>query len=197
MGLLMGRCKGVEQRIRKLEGDIIRLKTDYEQYFLGLAKMPPERLAAAVAREVRSLTATRITNTALRFRTQQAISKYNSYLQYWTRNLKDMEEGRTPSRRLTHGAAASNGASETSGRLEISTSGVERKRMDSFLRKLAAEYSKAGNGKAPDLEKLRQVVEQQNKVIREKYHVEVVSYRVVNEDGKVKLKAAPVKKETK
>ena len=91
----------MEERIRRLEQDIIKLKAAYDQYFAGIERRPPEKLAANVAREVRTLTSTVMTNTALRFRNQQAISRYNTYFQYWQRNLRELEEGRKPRRRIT------------------------------------------------------------------------------------------------
>ena len=95
----------MEERIRRLEQDIIKLKAAYDQYFAGIERRPPDQLAAKVAKEVRTMTATVMTNTALRFRSQQAISRSNTYLQYWQRNLRDLEEGRKPRRRVTgHGS---------------------------------------------------------------------------------------------
>jgi hypothetical protein len=43
----------MEERIRKIEQDILKLKAAYEQYFAGIERMPPDKLANKVAREVR------------------------------------------------------------------------------------------------------------------------------------------------
>jgi len=105
----------MEERIRRLEQDIIKLKAAYDQYFSGIERRPPDKLAQKVAREVRTLTSTVMTNTALRFRNQQAISRYNTYFQYWQRNLRDLEEGRKPKRRVT-GTTATPAATEVPGK---------------------------------------------------------------------------------
>jgi hypothetical protein len=49
-------------------------------------------------------------------------------------------------------------------------------------------------GKLPSitLDQLRAMVQKQSDVVREKYHVEAVAFRVDVVDGKVKLKAKPI-----
>ncbi|UCG38775.1 MAG: hypothetical protein JSV00_00635 [bacterium] len=181
----------METRILKLEQNIQRLKTVYEQYFAGVERRPPDKLAETVAREVRSLTATVINNTALRFRAQQAISRYNTYLSYWQKNLRDLEEGRKPKRRVTGGAVPEE---SPTGVFEVSTSRSERSEMEKLFSALSREYRKIGNGKTPDMAKVRKALEDQTKAIREKYGCEKVAFRVVNEGGKVKIKAAPAER---
>jgi hypothetical protein len=185
----------MEERIRKLEQDILKLKAAYEQYFAGIERMPPDKLANKVAREVRTLTSTVMTNTALRFRAQQAISRYNTYYQYWQRNLRDLEEGRKPRRRISPAAANSEAAEvkeETAaGVYEVSTRNNADGGMDRLFSALSREYQRLGNGKAPDMKKVRSALEQQAKAIREKYGSEKVAFKVVNEGGKVTIKAGP------
>jgi hypothetical protein len=182
----------MENRIIKLERDIQRLKTAYEQYFAGVERKTPDKLAAAVASEVRTLTTTVINNTALRFRAQQAISRYQVYLTYWQKNLREMEDGKKPRRRITGHSPAQNAAP---GVFEISTAKAERGEMEKLFSALTREYKRTGSGKAPDMGKMRRALEDQTKAIREKYGSEKVAFRIINENGKVKIKASPVDKE--
>lgn len=177
----------MEERIRRLEQDIIKLKAAYDQYFAGIERRPPEKLAANVAREVRTLTSTVMTNTALRFRSQQAISRYNTYFQYWQRNLRELEEGRKPRRRIT----ATTATPETAEVYEVSTQSNDKGEMDKLFSALSREYQRIGDGKTPDMEKVRNALEQQTKAIREKYGSEKVAFKIVSEGGKVTLKAGP------
>jgi hypothetical protein len=184
----------MEQRIRKLEQDIQRLKAAYDQYFVGVERKPPDKLAESVAREVRSLTATVISNTALRFRAQQAIFRYQTYHTYWQKNLRELEEGRKPRRRVK-GRGVVISEEGAVGVFEVSTSKAERGEMERLFSALAREYRRVGNGKAPDMSRMRQALEQQTRTIREKYGSEKVAFKVVTEDGKVKIKASPVSRE--
>ena len=184
----------MEQRIIKLEKDIHKLKTAYDLYFAGVERKSPDKLAESVAREVRSLTATVISNTALRFRAQQAISRYQVYHTYWQKNLKDLEDGRKPRRRVTGSAAAAQQASPA-GVFEVSTSKMERREVERLFSALTREYRRVGTSRIPDMNKMRHALGEQIRTIREKYGSEKVAFRVVNEDGKVKIKASPVDKE--
>ncbi|MDF1527230.1 MAG: MXAN_5187 C-terminal domain-containing protein [bacterium] len=189
----------MEQRVRRLEQDIMKLKAAYDQYFAGIERRPPEKLAQKVAREVRILTSTVMTNTALRFRNQQAISRYNIYQQYWQRNLRELEEGRKPIRRVVPPAPvpeATPGTTqslegEASGVFEVSTQTSNKGEMDKLFSALTREYKSIGNGKTPDMEKVRSALEQQTKAIHEKYGSEKVAFKVINKDGKVTIKAGP------
>jgi hypothetical protein len=189
----------MEQRIRRFEQDIMKLKAAYDQYFAGIERRPPDKLAEKVAREVRTLTSTVMTNTALRFRNQQAISRYNTYHQYWQRNLRELEEGRKPKRRVVAPVAPPEATPETTqslegkgpGVFEVSTQTNNKGEMDKLFSALTREYQSIGNGKTPDMDKVRIALEQQTKAIHEKYGSEKVAFKVVNKDGKVTIKAGP------
>jgi hypothetical protein len=182
----------MEERIRRLEQDIFKLKAAYDQYFSGIERRPPEQLAKKVAKEVRTLTSTVMTNTALRFRNQQAISRYNTYFQFWQRNLRDLEEGRKPKRRITPTAAAAAVPGKTAaGVYEVSTGSDDKGGMDKLFSAVSQEYQRLGSDKTPDMKKVRSALEQQTKAIREKYGSEKVAFKVVNEGGKVTIKAGP------
>ena len=181
----------MEDRIRKLEQDITKLKAAYDQYFAGIERRPPDQLANKVAREVRTLTATVMTNTALRFRSQQAISRYNTYLQFWQRNLRELEEGRKPRRRVTGVGASEATKGKPAGVFEVSTSNASEGEMEKLFSAVSREYKRLGNGKTPDMKKVRIALEQQAIAIRDKYGSEKVAFKVLNEGGKVTIKAGP------
>jgi hypothetical protein len=179
----------MEERVINLENNIQRLKTQYDQYFLGVQKIPPEKLARDVAKEIRLLSTTHVTNTALRFRIQQVVSRYNTFLNYWQRNLRDIEEGRV-SRRKGVGVDL-NGAN---GNLfEISSAEVDRDQMDKLFQALAREYRRIGSEAVPEMSKVRRMVQKQTRDLKKRYGCEKIGYRVVSEEGKVKIKASPVK----
>jgi hypothetical protein len=186
------REKAMENKIRKLEQDIHKLKIAYDQYFAGSERRPPDKLAEKVAKEVRAMTSMTISNTAQRFKSQQVISRYNSYLPFWQRNLRELEEGRRPRRVIRGGPSTAQKTPE--GVFEVSTGAQERGEMEKLFSALSREYQKVGNGKGPDMVKLREALNQQTKSIREKYGVEKVAFRVVSEEGKVKIKAAPAER---
>jgi hypothetical protein len=70
-----------------------RLKTLYEQYFLGIQKQPPSFIHNDVERKLRDLTQLQIRNTGLRYRLAMLTQKFGSYNSYWRRTLRQIENG--------------------------------------------------------------------------------------------------------
>lgn len=176
------------ERIQKLETNINLLKAQYDQYFMGVLKTPPARLADDVAREIRAMATVKAPNTAMQFKVQQLIAKYNTYLNFWQRNLRDLEEGKSVRRRDSDMALAR----AREGVFEISSAESDRVLVESLYRKLSKEYRELGSKQVPDLPKVREMVKQQTDSLKEKYNCASVEYRVVVEKGKVKIKANPI-----
>jgi len=70
-----------------------RLKTLYEQYFLGIQKQPPTFIHSDVERKLRDLTQLQLRNTGLRYRLATLQQKFGSYNSYWRRTLRQIENG--------------------------------------------------------------------------------------------------------
>jgi len=179
----------MEERVKILESDIQRLKTQYDQFFLGVQKIPPEKLARDVAREIRLLSTANVTNTATKFRIQQVVSRYNTFLSYWQRNLRDIEDGRVPRRK----GAAADPTGSNGDVIAISSPDVDREQMDRLFRALNREYRRIGSDTAPEMSMIRRMVQKQTADLKKKYGCQKVAYKVVSEEGKVKIKASPVK----
>lgn len=85
------------QDIGELLDDLQRLmdrcKVMYEQYFLGIQKLPPNTLHTELERKFRSLTQRHISNTAMRFRFSTLSQKFGSYNTYWKRTMRQIENG--------------------------------------------------------------------------------------------------------
>ena len=178
----------MKDRVQKLESSINQLKAQYDQYFLGVLKTPPAKLAENVAREVRTVATMKVQNTALQFKLQQIIARYNTFLLFWQRNLRDLEEGRTTRRKDKEAALVK----AREGVFQISSIDSDRVQMESLYRKLSSEYKDMGRNKVPGLPKVREMVKQQTDQIKQKFNCESVEYRVVVEEGRIKIKANPV-----
>ena len=69
------------------------------------------------------------------------------------------------------------------------TNGEEIQRLYGDIEK---EHLKLGRLPNITIEQLKSMVQKQSDLVREKYHVDVVAFRVDVVDGKVKLKAKPI-----
>ena len=68
-------------------------KTEYDMFFMGINKVPPNDKQRELKRMFRELQGTVINNTALRFQYKMLKARYNSLKMYWLRTTKQIEEG--------------------------------------------------------------------------------------------------------
>src|SRR5690606_15337753 len=70
-----------------------RVRSLYEQYFMGIERLEPSIPRKDVERRIQSLRKIRFQNTAKRFKFQTLVQRYNSLQQYWNRTCRDIENG--------------------------------------------------------------------------------------------------------
>src|SRR6185436_16446746 len=83
----------IEKALDDLETRIERLRALYEQYFMGIEKLEPQIPRKDVERRIHLLRKEQIRNTALRFKFQMLIQRYNTLQQYWARVTREIESG--------------------------------------------------------------------------------------------------------
>lgn len=83
----------LDHEIDELEQRVERLRSLYEQYFLGIEKLEPLTARKDVDRRIWVLRREQIRNTRKRFRLQTIIQRYNTYQQYWMRINREIEAG--------------------------------------------------------------------------------------------------------
>jgi hypothetical protein len=83
----------LEKNIGDLEVAIDRLRSLYDQYFMGIEKLEPGVPRKDVERKIQALRKEQIRNTALRFRFQMILQRYNTFQSYWQRICRDIENG--------------------------------------------------------------------------------------------------------
>jgi hypothetical protein len=103
-------ASAVERELGDLETRIERLRALYEQYFMGIEKLEPQIPRKDVERKIQLLRKDQFRNTALRFKFQMLIQRYNTMQQYWARITREIENGTY--RRDVMRAAARFGAKE-------------------------------------------------------------------------------------
>jgi hypothetical protein len=85
--------KELDIALSELEERVDRLRSLYEQYFMGYEKMEPGVQRKDVERRFTLLRKSQIRNTAQRYRFNVVTQKYNTYVMYWTRICRQIEEG--------------------------------------------------------------------------------------------------------
>jgi hypothetical protein len=82
-----------EKMIVEIERDLERLHALYNQYFMGIEKTEPAIPRKNLDRKIYVMRREQILNTALRFRLQMQIQKYNTQSTYWNRVCRQIENG--------------------------------------------------------------------------------------------------------
>ena len=83
----------IEELLDDVDKTLDRLKTLYEQYFLGIQKQAPAYIHSDVERKLRELMQLQIRNTGLRYRFNSIQAKFAAYNSYWRRTLRQIENG--------------------------------------------------------------------------------------------------------
>ena len=81
------------QAVEELENRVERIRSLYEQYFMGIEKIEPLVQRKDIDRRLWILRREQIRNTGLRFKLQQVVSRYNTFGQYWQRIIREIENG--------------------------------------------------------------------------------------------------------
>ena len=76
-----------------LETELTELKAAYEQYFLGVERIPPTRRHDALHKRVLGLKGQFIRQTAVKFRIQTLSSRLTTYERLWERTKLEIEAG--------------------------------------------------------------------------------------------------------
>ncbi len=86
-------AKEFKAELTEIDRATDRLRATFEQYFQGIERRPPITEQTELKRRILRLRTTPVRNTELRFRINQMVAKFNTYETYWTRVLRQIEEG--------------------------------------------------------------------------------------------------------
>lgn len=195
-----------DEELDKLEEDIRKLKNMYDQFFTGITKVPPTFARHQVESYIHEMNKQKMRDNTRRFRFSTILSRYNQFREMWGRKMREREEGPLDFRRRQAAMNAAppppapkpaapppprvtSEAADPYVRLTPSSNGEEIRKLHEQIER---ENLKLGKTSVVSLEQLTAMVAKQSEVVRSKYHVSTVAFRVETVDGKVKLKAKPL-----
>jgi hypothetical protein len=190
-----------DDELDKLEEDIRRLKTLYDQFFLTIIKTPPSFQRHQVENYIHELSKQKIRDNGRRFRLSTIVSRYNQYREMWGRRMREREEGPLDFRRRqaafdapSHAAPppaprVTSPAPDPYVKMTPGANGEQIRRLHAEIERAHLEMGKPSN---VTLDQLAAMVQKQTELVRTKYNVNTVAFRVETIDGKVKLKAKPL-----
>ena len=179
-----GPSSELQPQLDELERHIERLKVEFQRYFAGDLPQPPDELKQRVEERMRRLRGVNMRRSVDHFRFGALEARFNSYGELFNRRLRAVEEGRRPRRT----------PSPEPPRYDVEKGvligpAAQRDAVEALFQGLC---ERSPRGAAMDLETFRTYLERQTAQIREKTGCAAVQFRVLTEDGKVKVKAKPV-----
>ena len=196
-----------DEDLDKLEDDIRMLKNKYDQFFATIAKVPPMQARRNVEHMIFELGKQKMRDNARRFRYQTLLSKYNMFRELWARKTREKEEGPldfrkrkqafeaplpdppAPPPRPAVAPAVTSPQSDPYVKVTSQTAADSVRRLYEDIQR---EHSVLGKTSNVTFEQLSAMIEKQSEVVRTRYNVNTVAFRIETVDGKVKLKAKPI-----
>lgn len=173
-----------DEDLEILSRKLMSLKLAYDQYFLGSRPREPVMLAGEVNKLVVVYSNQAIKNTAMRFKFNSIVSRYQAFKRQWTDTLRKIEAG-TYSRHQFK--AKLHERPEASPEATKRPAQDRREIYDAFV-----EARQACGQSVSDLtaSKLDQLLDIQERELRKRYGDSQVRFKVVVENGRAKLTAS-------
>jgi hypothetical protein len=198
-----------EEELNLLEGQLRRLKIEYEIFFNNPAKRPPTDIEWKVLSLLRKFSDGGRMNFSHRYRYNEIAQRYAIYSDLWRKKMRIREEGyRRPQDALlsvqgvrvaehepqhhpvfgvTHAAAAAAAAPQPFVLQSVDDS--EKEQVERLYNTLVAAKNKAGEKVSGNLDSFTTFVSKKTQQLRKQHNCEGVEYSVELADGQVKLKA--------
>jgi len=187
-----------DDELDKLEEDIRKIKNKYDQFFSGIQKLPPMHERRLLEVYIYELGKQKMRDNTRRFRYSQLLTRYNQLRELWGRKMREREEGPIDFRRRA--AALREPTPPPAPRVTSAKAdpyvtvapGSNGEEIQRLFGEIEKEQLKLGRLPNITMEQLKTMVQKQSELVRAKYHVAAVAFRVDVVDGKVKLKAKPI-----
>ncbi len=188
---------GVNEDLDALERQLRQLQIEWEKFFGGVERKPPTDLKGRLEALIRKYAYGEFRNSTERFRYQTLTARYNTFAELWNKRLRAVEEGRPLG---VHGlkadriAVADPGLPPDARPREFRVQSPERD--TTAVKALYDQFVEArrATGEPPvKFENFEKIIGQQASRILAEKGARAVKFRLETKDGKVSLKARPVK----
>jgi hypothetical protein len=186
----------------QIDKAVRQLQIEWEKFFGGVERKPPTDLKAKVEALIRRHANAEIRNNTERFRYQNLTARYNTFNEMWGKRLRALEEGRIMGVHGPHATKAPPASSHPEraparaaapSEVRIQDPDRDSEAVRSLFNQFLEERQKTGESGAVKFEGFRKLIAQQaNRILSEKGG-QAVSFRLETKDGKVSLKAKPLK----
>jgi hypothetical protein len=202
-----------DEELSQLEKDLRQLQIEYETYFAGGRKRPPNDTEWRVQTAIKKFgdNSGKLKYAQI-FRYNSLAAKYAKFSEIWRQRAKRVEEGRSAygyskvareleQKRLAeaerqhaariHGASAAEAAA-ISGRVAVTDPLKESEKVQELYKTMLEAKQQAGEKADINFEQFHKFVRSKTEQLRQQMGCQQVEYTVSVENGQVKLKAKAV-----
>jgi len=188
-----------------LERSFRQLQIEWEKFFGGVEKKPPTDLRARVEALIKKYAYAEIRNNDERFRYQTLSTRYATFNELWNKRMRAIEEGRplgihgiyerkvAPPPVYAPPPPAARPAGGGSGEVRVKDPGGDTDAVRSLFDRFLEARKAAGEAAPVKFESFQKIISQQAARILTEKGAQAVDFRLETKDGKVSLKAKPVK----
>jgi hypothetical protein len=206
----------LDDELNLLEKMIRQLQIEWDKFFGGLERKPPNELKSKVEAQIRKYAHGDIRNATDRFRYQSLTARYNILGEYWNKRLRAMEEGKVfwkhglkadvlpppppppPEQTVPVDASAAaqarqRAAASSGGEVRIQSPDKDTAAVVGLYKRFLEERMRTGESTAVKFDSFQKLIAQQASRILGQKGASAVDFRLETKDGKVSLKAKVVK----
>jgi hypothetical protein len=198
----------IEEDVDVIERSIRQLQIEWDKFFGGLEKKPPNELKTKLEALIRRHANAEIRNNTERFRYQSLTAKYNTLNELWSKRLRAKEEGRPlgihglkadilppppPPSAAVKGPAGPTARRAENAEVRVQSLDRDAKAVRSLYERFLAARQAAGENAPVKFDSFQKLIGQQTTRLISEKGGQAVDFRLETRDGKVSLKAKVVK----
>ncbi len=190
----------IEHELDVLERKVSDLRVEFERFFSGVLKLPPNKVKQTVQEQLRKLSNLEVDKAAERFRLQALQSRFNSLSDLWERKIQAREEGKSLATLHMRSGVPDEPTPQAGVRKvaekrdEKPPSDVKPRKVD--FRPLFEKYIAAKQAAGEDVSRIRyerfeELVRKQAEDIRNKTGATRLVFEIKSDEGRVRLIGRP------
>lgn len=178
----------VRVELNRVQQELEQLKILYEQHFMGIHRFPPDALHQKMERTLRQLKSAPFKNSQTNYQLRMIEQRFQAYNSYWKRVQREREEG-------TYFRDVFKAELRERVALEDAEAQTQKGKAKANVKALFDTYRDAieqqtGKRMNLDYDKFQKRLVQQAKSFKAKHGNKKLSFRVVVQDGKVRVRAS-------
>ncbi len=185
----------IDEQLKRLEDDVRRLKIEFDVYFNGGTKRPPQETKGRVETQIKRLGDERRLNFSQRFYYNTIVARYVAFKELWRRTMQNREEGLQRGREAAVPSAAAKAAAAPASNpvLVAIASGEDVTGVRRLYDSLVEAKQQCGKQNNLSFEQFQSLIADRTAQLRAQLNCSAIAYTVEVEGEQVKFKAKPAR----